>query len=94
MGLDPNDKKPYKTYSVGMKKKLGLAQAFMEKSQLIILDEPFNGLDNKSLVHIRDFIKEYQEESNSTILISGHNINDIEYLCHQIINVEELNAVL
>ena len=71
VGLDPNDKKKYKKYSLGMKQKLALAQAIMENPELLILDEPFNGLDSYSVKDIREMLIDYKKEGK-TILISSH----------------------
>ncbi|MFC3900265.1 ABC transporter ATP-binding protein [Aliicoccus persicus] len=83
VGLDPEDKTKVKDYSSGMKKKLGIAQAIMENQDIIILDEPFNALDAKSVVNIRQVIKELQTEGK-TILLTSHNHEDIEMLCNDV----------
>ena len=80
VGLDPDMKKPVGKYSLGMRQRLGLAQAMMEDPQIFILDEPFNGLDKHGVVHIRSIIKEWREEGK-TILLASHNQVDIDELC-------------
>lgn len=80
VGLNPYDKTKYKNYSTGMKQKLKIAQALMEKPKVIILDEPFNGLDKKSVDFFRnEFIK--LKNSGATIIITSHYQEDIDKLC-------------
>ena len=76
VGLDPYDKRRYGSYSLGMKQKLAIAQAIMEKPRLLILDEPTNGLDEES---IDDFYKLLLEEKErgATCLICSHQKDDI-----------------
>ena len=97
VGLDPNDKKKYKKYSLGMKQKLALAQAIMENPELLILDEPFNGLDSYSVKDIREMLIDYKKEGK-TILISSHIKEDIDILCDEVYeldrgNINKLNIV-
>jgi len=94
VGLDANNKTKVKHYSLGMKQKLGIAQAIMEDQDLIILDEPFNALDFKTNKDIKKLIKLLQDKGN-TILLTSHNHNDIEELCDEIYiilngNIEKL----
>lgn len=78
--LDREKKKKYRKYSLGMKQKLRLAQAFMEHPSVLILDEPFNGLDSIAIKQIREYLLE-QKKSGVTILIASHMAEDIEILC-------------
>ncbi|GFR34916.1 ABC transporter ATP-binding protein [Thermobrachium celere] len=80
--LDPNDKKKVKQYSLGMKQKLGLIQAFMEEPEIIILDEPMNALDDTYVNKVRDYIKSIKHER--LIIITSHNQEDIEILCDEV----------
>lgn len=80
VGLNPNDKKPYKKYSLGMKQKLGIAQALMEKPEVILLDEPTNALDEESVKSIRKLLLR-EKDRGATILIASHNTEDIESIC-------------
>lgn len=80
VGLDPELKRAVRKYSLGMRQRLGLAQALMEQPELIILDEPFNGLDKDMVLHIRKVLLE-EKEKGTTILLSSHNSDDIELLC-------------
>lgn len=83
--LDPKSKKKVKNYSLGMKKKLALIQAVMEKQKIIILDEPMNALDEKSVIKTRQLLKTLKKDS--IILISSHNKEDLEELCDEIFNI-------
>lgn len=83
VGLDPKNKTKVKNYSLGMKQKLGKAQAIMENQQIVILDEPFNGLDFKTKADIFGIIKTLKEEGK-TILLTSHNFDDIKNLCDEI----------
>lgn len=88
VGLDPRMKKHVCKYSLGMRQRLGIAQAIMENPNTLILDEPFNGLDKKGVAEIRDIILELKHQ-NKTILIASHNAEDIKVLCD---NVYEMDA--
>ncbi len=88
VGLDPNSKKPVKSYSLGMKQKLGIAQAVMNRPKLLILDEPMNGLDEKSVENMREFFIKLREEG-ATILLASHNKEDISILCDKIFYISE-----
>lgn len=78
--LDPNDHKPMRTYSVGMRQRLGLAQAIMEDPDLLILDEPTAGLDFDAQKEIYDYLLALRREGK-TILITSHSLNEIKFLC-------------
>ena len=69
VGLDSESKKRVGTYSLGMKQRLGIAQAIMEDPEIIILDEPFNGLDKQGVIEIRQFLLSLKQQ-NKTILLS------------------------
>lgn len=81
--LDPKLKRPVRKYSLGMRQRLGLAQALMEQPELLILDEPFNGLDKSMTEKMRKIILE-EKEKGTTILLSSHNPTDMELLCDKI----------
>lgn len=83
VGLDPNDKKSVRKYSLGMKQKLAIAQAIMEKPKLLILDEPMNALDKKSVDIIRKLLLDFKD-SGVTILMTSHLNEELELLCSQI----------
>ena len=80
VGLDPNLKLPVKKYSLGMRQRLGLAQAIMENPSVLILDEPMNGLDNTGVQDIRTLLLELKAQGK-TILLASHNREDISVLC-------------
>lgn len=80
VGLDPDDKKPVRTYSVGMRQRLGLAQAIMEKPNLIILDEPTAALDFEGQREMYDYLKDLKRQGK-TILITSHSLHEVEILC-------------
>ena len=80
VGLDPDDKTQVRKYSLGMKQKLGIAQAIMEDQQILLLDEPFNALDYRTCNETKKIIKELQKEGR-TIIMTSHNQNDLEELC-------------
>lgn len=87
VGLDPDIKKPVGKYSLGMRQRLGFAQALMEDPSLLILDEPFNGLDKHGVVHIRNVIKGLRKEGK-TIILASHNQMDIDELCDTVCEMD------
>ena len=86
VGLDPVSRQKVKHYSLGMKQKLALAQAFMESPEIILLDEPMNGLDKQSVNRIRQLLLDYRAEGR-LILIASHLEQDIEILSDQVIHL-------
>lgn len=80
VGLDPESPKWVSRYSLGMRQRLGIAQAIMENPSLLILDEPMNGLDNAGVKHMRRLFAELCGEGR-TILLASHNPLDIDQLC-------------
>lgn len=80
VGLDPDLKKHVSKYSLGMRQRLGIAQAIMEDPSVLILDEPFNGLDKKGVAQIHELLLELKRQ-HKTILLSSHSQNDIDILC-------------
>ena len=87
VGLDPDSRKPVGKYSLGMRQRLGLAQALMEDPSILILDEPLNGLDKHGVVHIRELIKSLRAEGK-TILLASHNKMDIDELCDTVCEMD------
>lgn len=87
VGLDPNDKRTVKKYSLGMKQKLSIAQAIMEKPEILILDEPTNALDDASTLKVREIVTE-ESKRGAIIIIASHNKDDIYGLCHNIYKME------
>ena len=88
VGLDPEDKRKVKKYSLGMKQKLNIAQAVMEKPKLLLLDEPTNGLDKESIAKFYDILKRLKADG-TLIIIASHITEDLDALCDEIIEVEE-----
>jgi ABC-type multidrug transport system, ATPase component len=86
VGLDPDMKKPVAKYSLGMRQRLGIAQAIMEEPEVLVLDEPFNGLDRYGVVEIRELLKELKADGKS-ILLASHNAQDIEELCDDVLDL-------
>ncbi len=73
-----------KTYSKGMRRRLALARTLMVKPKLAILDEPTSGLDVYSSINVRKVIKEFVRKSKSTVILSSHNMLEVEYLCDRV----------
>lgn len=80
VGLNPDEKKPVGKYSLGMKQRLGLAQAIMEDPDVLLLDEPMNGLDNSGVKEMRNYLLQLKERGK-TILLVSHSLEDINTLC-------------
>ena len=87
VGLDPDMKKHVAKYSLDMRQRLGIAQAIMEDPSLLILDEPFNGLDKQGVRDMRVLIKGLREKGK-TILLASHNAGDIDELCDTVCEME------
>ncbi|MBO5377788.1 MAG: ABC transporter ATP-binding protein [Ruminiclostridium sp.] len=87
LGLDPKNRRPVRTYSLGMRQKLGIIQAVMNKPELLVLDEPMNSLDAESVNEIRKLFSELNE-AGATIVIASHISEDIEALCTRIFRIE------
>lgn len=90
VGLDPNNRKHVGKYSLGMRHRLAIAQAIMEKPELLILDEPMNGLDKYGVVEIRALLKRLNEQG-ITIILSSHYAEDIEALCDTVCEMDNGN---
>ena len=86
-GLDPDLKKHVAKYSLGMRQRLGIAQAIMEDPSLLVLDEPFNGLDKQGVKDMRGLIKGLRNKGK-TILLASHNAADIEELCDTVCEMD------
>ena len=84
LDLDPENKKRYRKYSMGMKQKIGIIAAVMEKPDLIILDEPINALDEKSAQTLKEMLNEYKDEG-ALIIISCHDREELEFLSDEIV---------
>ncbi len=88
VGLDPDDRRKYQKYSLGMKQRLAIAQAIMEKPDVIMLDEPTNSLDAKGVEEIRRLILE-EKERGALILLASHNQEDIRILADHIYQIKD-----
>lgn len=88
VGLNPVDKKKVGKYSMGMKQRLAIAQAIMENPNILILDEPMNGLDKSGVEEIRTLLLNLKDEGK-TILLASHNKEDIEILCDEVYEMDE-----
>ena len=86
-GLGPSMNKPVGKYSLGMRQRLGIAQAIMENPSLLILDEPLNGLDKHGVTEMRQLIKGLKEQGK-TILLASHNQGDIDELCDTVCEMD------
>jgi len=78
-----------KGYSKGMKRRLLLARALMMQPKLLILDEPTSGLDVVHAFHVREMIKDYADRRGVTVLLSSHNMLEVEFLCHRVALINE-----
>lgn len=89
VGLTEAKKKKFKTYSLGMKQRLGIAFAILDNPDFIILDEPINGLDPIGISELRDLFKKLNEERNITILISSHILNELYQVANKFCIIEK-----
>lgn len=87
VGLDPDSGKKVGKYSLGMKQRLGIAQAIMEDPEILILDEPMNSLDNQGVEDVREILMGLRDEGK-TILLASHNKEDIEVLCDEVYEMD------
>ena len=84
VGLRERQRDPVKVYSYGMRQRLGIAQALLPTPELIILDEPTNGLDPEGIKETRELIRRLRDEFNLTVLLSSHLLSEIEQLCNRV----------
>lgn len=88
VGLENRIKDKVSTYSLGMRQRLGIAEAILNNPELLILDEPTNGLDIEGIIEIRNLVKKLSHEGIA-ILISSHNLTEIDNLCNRIIAIKD-----
>lgn len=88
VGLDPDLKRHVRKYSLGMRQRLGLAQAIMENPRILILDEPFNGLDKDGVADMRKYLLDLKGQGK-TIIIASHSAEDIEILCDTVSEMDK-----
>lgn len=86
VGLDPKDRRPVRKYSLGMKQRLGIAQAIMEKPEILLLDEPTNALDKEGIRLVEDLLKK-EAQRGTIVIIASHNSCDLE-CCDILIEIE------
>lgn len=88
VGLDPEDKRKYRKYSLGMKQKLGIACAFMEHPDIVIMDEPINAIDEKGVELVRNIMNELRKEGK-IVIIACHDAEEMDLLADEIFVMEE-----
>lgn len=88
LGLDPDEKKPVGQYSLGMRQRLGFAQAFMENPSVLILDEPFNAMDKESMEEVHTLLQQFKAQGK-TIILASHSAADIEKACDAVYEMED-----
>ena len=88
VGLDPDDKRPFRKYSLGMKQRIVIAQAIMEEPDILMLDEPTNALDEEGIARIRKIISE-EKQRGAMVLIASHNKEDIKLLSDKVFLIRD-----
>lgn len=88
LGLDPKEHKRVGSYSLGMRQKLGIAQAIMENPELLLLDEPMNGLDEASVAKVKNILLDYKK-TGKTVILASHHKDDINELCDKVYEMNE-----
>lgn len=88
MGLDPESRKPVGKFSLGMRQRLGIAQAIMEQPKLLLLDEPMNGLDKTGVKDMRTLFSRLRD-AGKTILLASHMAEDIDLLCDSVYEIDD-----
>ncbi|OAA90928.1 ABC transporter ATP-binding protein [Clostridium ljungdahlii] len=94
VGLKNRIRDKVSTYSLGMKQRLGIAQALMHNPKLLILDEPTNGLDPSGISELRNLVKQLASEKNISVLVSSHIISEIELMCDKVTIIKNGETVL
>ena len=88
VGLDPDDKRTFKKYSLGMKQRLGIAEAIMERPDIVILDEPINALDESGAAMIREILHNLRNEGK-LIILACHDTEELNFLADEIYEIAE-----
>ena len=88
VGLDPDLRLPVRKYSLGMRQRLGIAQAIMENPRYLVFDEPMNGLDKNGIAEARKLLLD-RKAAGATIILSSHNREDIDILCDHVYEMEQ-----
>lgn len=94
VGLESRASSKVKTFSQGMKQRLGIAQALLHNPELIILDEPTNGLDPQGMFEIREMIQRLNQEENKTIIISSHILHEVELIANRMVIINKGKAIV
>ena len=89
VGIKDRLKDKVRTYSLGMKQRLGIAQALLHNPKILILDEPTNGLDPSGILELRNFIKRIAREQKITVLISSHILSEMEAVCNTVAIIDK-----
>ncbi len=85
VGLDPDERKPVRTYSLGMRQRLSLAQAIGERPPLVVLDEPTNGLDPVGILEMRTLIRNLADRDGMGVLLASHLLAEVEAVCDRVV---------
>ena len=93
VGLDPDDKRTFKKYSLGMKQRLGLATAILADPDILILDEPINGLDPEGIRWLREFLKDFVKQGK-TVLLTSHYMSELELTVDRVVGISNGHVVL
>ncbi len=88
VGLDPDDRKKVRKFSMGMRQRLGLAQAILERPRILLLDEPMNGLDDQGVEDMRRVIREYCTPER-VVIMASHSQEDIAILCDEVFHMSQ-----
>lgn len=88
VGLDPDSRKPVGKYSLGMRQRLGIAQAIMENPDILLLDEPMNGLDHQGVEDVKTLLKDLRKQGK-TIILASHHSEDIDELCDTVYRMDK-----
>ena len=89
LGLMDAANKNVKAYSLGMRQRLGIAQALLKDPDVLVLDEPTNGLDPEGIYEVREYIRKIANEKHITVLISSHLLGELEKMCHRAIIIKK-----
>ena len=89
LGLSDAAGKSVKTYSLGMRQRLGIAQALLKSPDVLVLDEPTNGLDPEGIYEVREYIRKIARENHITVLISSHLLGELEKMCDRAIIIKQ-----
>ena len=94
VGLNGREHQAVKTYSQGMKQRLGIAQALLHQPELIILDEPTNGLDPKGIIDLRNIIRRLKTDFHKTVIISSHILSEIELIADSLCIIDKGKTII